>query len=203
MGHPISSSMPKKSAKIRATICSVKVISLSPTFIVIRLFNPDSRCFPHPLDYWCTPSPPPTLYNISPICSNLGFERAFTFAFVHDAFDFAFEFSSAFSSALWARITKNPNVIHSLVHSLFARTTHLLTRLLACSLTLLTPSLMEKWMIRWLFTVCFFSTATKDDVITQFNDLIITFAMNQFEKYCLAFVVWRTRILSINLKVYI
>ena len=38
-------------------------------------------------------------------------------------------------------------------------------------------------------TVCFFSTATKDDVITQLNDLILTFAMNQFEEYFLAFVL--------------
>ena len=31
--------------------------------------------------------------------------------------------------------------------------------------------------------------ATKDDVITQPNDLIQTSAMDQFEEYCLAFVV--------------
>ena len=38
-------------------------------------------------------------------------------------------------------------------------------------------------------TVCFFLTAIKDNGITQLNDLILTFAMNQYEEYCLAFVV--------------
>ena len=35
----------------------------------------------------------------------------------------------------------------------------------------------------------FFSTATKDEVITQLNDLILTSAMDPFEEYCMAFVV--------------
>ena len=66
-------------------------------------------------------------------------------------------------SALWSRITKNT---HCSTGSL-ARTAHsfacstLLASLtrsaaLARSLTLLTPSLVGKWMIRWLFCLCFF-----------------------------------------------
>ena len=38
-------------------------------------------------------------------------------------------------------------------------------------------------------TVCFFSTETKEDGITQLNYLSLTSAINQFEVYCLAFYI--------------
>ena len=38
-------------------------------------------------------------------------------------------------------------------------------------------------------TVCFFATVTKDDGITRPNDFTPMSAMNQFEVYCMAFVV--------------
>ena len=38
-------------------------------------------------------------------------------------------------------------------------------------------------------TVCFFATVTKDDGITQPNDFTAMCAMNQFEVYCMAFIV--------------
>jgi len=69
--------------------------------------------------------------------------------------------------ALWARINKNTDwstgsLAHPFAHSL-ARLTHsaLLASLarstaLTYLLTLLTPSLVGQWMIRWLFILCFF-----------------------------------------------
>ena len=59
------------------------------------------------------------------------------------------------------------------------------------------------WSDNGKCTVCFFSTTTKDDVITQLNDLILTSSMNKLEEYCLVFIVGINRILQIYLKVFI
>ena len=76
-----------------------------------------------------------------------------------------------FSRALWSRITKNPDVSRWPLGRLFIRSLALhrsLVRLLrpvlfarysrsfACSLTSLTPLLVGKWMVRWLFILCFY-----------------------------------------------
>ena len=62
-------------------------------------------------------------------------------------------------NALWVRIIKNPDeeLCHLFVHLLVC-SHHSLIRLLrtAHSLTSLTPLLVGKWLIRWLFCLCFF-----------------------------------------------
>ena len=47
-------------------------------------------------------------------------------------------------------------------------------------------------VVHWLITVCFFAIVTKEDGITQPNDftpMSAINAINQFEVYCLAFLL--------------
>ena len=59
----------------------------------------------------------------------------------------------------WSRITRDPDVGTGPLTHPFACSleplTHSLAHPYACSLTL-TPKLMWRWMIRWLFLLCFF-----------------------------------------------
>ena len=135
---------------------------------------------------WLLPSPPPTYLCFFLFKSHYATKTSFSLKFRHpwrncfhnshphyrhysqslkpSAFPLPSRLHSCLPSrpALWSRMAKNPDVstgslAHPFVHSLVLLTHSLASHCLLRSRTPLRSLPCLKWMIRWLFFLCFFS----------------------------------------------